>query len=100
MSATQRNATQRRDYAVTFRLIGATLTALLSLNGIRQGGDDHRDAAWVDQRVEASQPSPDERRIDRIGWARDIRSALQLGRDHRRPVFLFTMDGRFSTGRC
>jgi hypothetical protein len=85
---------------MAFRLTGAALTALLSLVGIGQGGDDHRDAAWVDGRVEASQPSLDERRIDRIGWARDIRSALRLGRDHRRPVFLFTMDGRFSTGRC
>jgi hypothetical protein len=76
------------------------LIALLCLVGIGQGGHDHRDAAWVDGRVEALQPSLDERKIDRIGWARDIRSALQLGRDHCRPVFLFTMDGRFTTGRC
>ena len=76
------------------------MMALLSLVGIGQGGDDHRDAIWIDERVEASQPSLDERRIDRIGWARDIRSALRLGREHGRPVFLFTMDGRFSTGRC
>jgi hypothetical protein len=73
---------------------------LLSLVGIAQDGGDHRDAAWIDERVEALQPSLDERRIDRIGWARDIRSALRLGREHGRPVFLFTMDGRFSTGRC
>jgi hypothetical protein len=85
---------------VTFRLTGAALMALLSIAGIGRADDDHRDPAWVDERVDAAQPTADERRIDRIGWARDIRSALRLGREHGRPVFLFTMDGRFSIGRC
>jgi hypothetical protein len=85
---------------MTFRITGAALLVPLVLVGIGTGRDDQRDAAWVDERVEALQPSLDERRIDRIGWARDIRSALRLGRIHRRPVFLFTMDGRFSIGRC
>ena len=85
---------------MTFRLTLAGLMALFGLIGFGAGRNNDRDAAWVDERVEALQPSLDERRIDRIGWARDIRSALRLGRDHRRPVFLFTMDGRFSIGRC
>ena len=76
------------------------MMGLLCLVGIGRGGEGRRDAAWVDDRVEALQPSLDERRIDRIGWARDICSALRLGREHGRPVFLFTMDGRFSIGRC
>jgi hypothetical protein len=85
---------------VTFRIAETALMAVLSLVGIGQGGNEHTDTAWVDERVEALQPRLEERRIDQIGWARDIRSALRLSREHGRPVFLFTMDGRFSTGRC
>lgn len=59
-----------------------------------------RDAAWIDQRVSELQPKESERKIDRIGWAKDIRTALALGRANNRPVFLFTHDGRMGTGRC
>ena len=59
-----------------------------------------RDAAWVERRVEELQPNAAERAIDRIGWATDLRSAFRLSRESGRPVFLFTMDGRFSIGRC
>ena len=61
---------------------------------------DERDAAWVERRVEELQPTAAARAIDRIGWATDLRSAFQLARESGRPVFLFTMDGRFSIGRC
>ena len=81
---------------MTYRLKGPAATALLALIGLGAGSDADR----VDERVAALQPTADERRIDRIGWARDIRSALRLAREHGRPVFLFTMDGRFSIGRC
>ena len=81
------------------RLAAAATTALLALVGPGASAAD-RTAAWVDARVAALQPTADERRIDRIGWAPDIRSALRLARDHGRPVFLFTMDGRFGIGRC
>jgi len=59
-----------------------------------------RNAAWVDQRVAEIQPTADERKIDQIGWAPDIRTALAVGKAHNRPVFLFTHDGRMGTGRC
>jgi hypothetical protein len=85
---------------MTFRLTGAARAALLALIGLGAGPDADRGAARIDKRVAALQPTTDERRIDQIGWARDIRSALRLGRAHGRPVFLFTMDGRFSIGRC
>jgi hypothetical protein len=42
----------------------------------------------------------EERRLDEIGWAKDIREALRLSRESRRPVFLFTLDGRMGIGRC
>jgi hypothetical protein len=50
-------------------------------------------AAWVDRRVQDWQPTPEERRFDEIGWARDIRAAERLAKEHGRPVFLFTYDG-------
>ncbi|HLK56658.1 MAG TPA: hypothetical protein VKU00_08845 [Chthonomonadaceae bacterium] len=58
------------------------------------------DAAWVEQRIQELQPTAQERRIDEIGWAKDILSAKQLAQKSNRPVFLFTHDGRIGTGRC
>jgi hypothetical protein len=57
-------------------------------------------ADYVAGRINAWQPTAEERRFDQIGWAPDIRQALRLGRDHHRPVFLFTHDGRINIGRC
>ncbi|MBL8798993.1 MAG: sigma-70 family RNA polymerase sigma factor [Planctomycetia bacterium] len=57
-------------------------------------------AAEIEQRVLALQPSPDERKIDRIGWARDLRDALRLAATHNRPVFFFVHVGKIETGRC
>jgi hypothetical protein len=85
---------------MTFRLTRVAATPLLVSIGLVAGPDTDHSADRVDQRVAALQPTADERRIDRIGWARDIRSALRLAREHGRPVFLFTMDGRFGIGRC
>ncbi|HKQ39749.1 MAG TPA: hypothetical protein VJ063_16850 [Verrucomicrobiae bacterium] len=58
------------------------------------------DPAWVEQRVRELQPKASEKRFDEIGWAEDIRDAIQLGKQHQRPVFLFTHDGRMNIGRC
>jgi hypothetical protein len=85
---------------MTSRFTAAVSTAFLALLGpslIRAA--DHVPAR-IDERVAALQLTADERRVDRIGWAPDIRSAIRLSREHDRPVFLFTMDGRFSIGRC
>lgn len=59
-----------------------------------------RDTAWVEQRVREWQPTPAEKRWESIGWAGDIREAVRLGKQHNRPVFLFTLDGRMDVGRC
>jgi hypothetical protein len=56
--------------------------------------------AWVAQRVREWQPTARERRWEAIGWAKDLRDAQRLARTARRPVFLFTHDGRLSVGRC
>jgi hypothetical protein len=61
---------------------------------------DHDLSSWVDKRVEERQPAPTDKRFDEIGWARDIRHAEEMARRHKRPVFLFTHDGRMNVGRC
>jgi hypothetical protein len=50
-------------------------------------------SARVDKLVQTWQPVAGERRLDDIGWARDIRDALRLARIHDRPIFLFTYSG-------
>ena len=54
----------------------------------------------TDAQVKERQPKPAERRIDDIGWAKDVRTARKLSKEHNRPVFLFTMKGRVAIGRC
>ena len=54
----------------------------------------------VQQRLAELQPRAEEKRFDEIGWAKDIRDALRLAKQHNRPVFLFTHDGRMNIGRC
>lgn len=67
-------------------------------------GDDAagavRDYEWVTRRVQELQPTAKEKRIDEIGWAKDLREAKRLARENGRPVFLFTHDGRINIGRC
>lgn len=54
----------------------------------------------IDARIALSAPTADERKLDRIGWAEDLRTAKSLAKKHERPVFLFTHDGRMGIGRC
>ncbi len=61
---------------------------------------DQEVAAWVRKRVRDWQPTAADRPFDQIGWAKDIRDAERLAREHDRPVFLFTHDGHIATGRC
>ena len=55
---------------------------------------------FVDQRVEEWQPTADERRFDEIGWSTSLVEAEGLAKEHKRPVFLFTHDGKMNVGRC
>jgi hypothetical protein len=59
-----------------------------------------RSPEWVDARIQAWQPTAHERAWQRVGWAKDIRSAEKLALQYRRPVFFFTHDGRLNVGRC
>lgn len=57
-------------------------------------------AAAVDKRVQEWQPTAEEKRFDEIGWCRSIVDAERLARQHKRPIFWFTHDGRMNVGRC
>ena len=61
---------------------------------------ENKDLAWVQARAEKIAVKPDERALDQIGWAKDIREAKRLAKETARPVFLFTHDGRLNIGRC
>ena len=61
---------------------------------------DARIVSWVEKTVFERQPPPQDKRFDEIGWAPDIRTAIKLGKEHNRPIFLLTVDGRVNTGRC
>lgn len=78
----------------------ALVGALLLLGVGASGAGAPRDAAWVEQRFREWQPTAREKAWEQIGWARDIREAIRLGKEHTRPVFLFTLDGRMGVGRC
>ena len=79
------------------RLLVAASLAALCMAGFAQAD---RDPAWVEQRVQQWQPTPQEKRWEQIGWARDIRDALRMAKESKRPVFLFTLDGKMDVGRC
>jgi hypothetical protein len=63
-------------------------------------GNPNQLVMQVEERVHAVLPSHAERRFDEIGWARNIREAERLAKQHNRPIFLFTYDGNINTGRC
>ena len=55
---------------------------------------------WVEKTVDERQVSPEDKRFDEISWVTDIRTAINLGKEHHRPIFLYTGNGRINTGRC
>jgi hypothetical protein len=72
--------------------VGAALLAG-GLTALQAARADDALTARVDRRVQAWQPTRAERRLDDVGWARDVRDALRLAKEHNRPVFLFTYNG-------
>jgi hypothetical protein len=74
------------------------MTGLIAIGGLDRSALSGKDqeselAASVDRLVQAWEPIAAERRFDDIAWAKDIRDALRLGRQHNRPIFLFTYSG-------
>ena len=85
-------------FATTWRPAAALLLAA-SVAGAGAVPDDKL-AARVDERVKAWQPTKEERRFDEIGWCHSILEAQRLAKEHNRPIFWFTHDGKMSVGRC
>ena len=83
-------------------LIGGLLIDSLMATGCAAGGtmSDGQVVRWVEKTVVERQVSTEERRFDEVGWVTDIRTAIKLGTEHNRPIFLYTGDGRINTGRC
>ena len=76
-------------------LIVLTAGLLIASQGAQaQPDNDAELPGRVTERITSLQPKPEEKRLDQIGWANDIRHALSLAKRHQRPVFLFTHDGR------
>ncbi len=75
--------------------LGVPLAALL----LAQAAPDDL-ATWLERRLRELEPTASERKFDRVGWAGSILDAERIARERRRPVFLFTHDGRMATGRC
>jgi hypothetical protein len=61
---------------------------------------DKEVATFVDAKVKERQPPAADRRFDAVGWSTTVLDALKLAKEHNRPVFLFTHDGRMNLGRC
>ena len=81
----------------TGALLGVFLGGAVLLPGLpAQDKTTDKDTALIakiDKRVTAWQPTTDERRLDDIAWATDLREALCLAKNNGRPVFLFTYSG-------
>lgn len=84
----------------TLVLAGCLLALSVGMTRAARSEGRTPDPERVRRQVQEWQATPEERRLDRIGWARDIRDALRLAKSAGRPVFLFTHDGRMNTGRC
>ena len=54
----------------------------------------------VDKRIAEWQPTAEEKRFDKIGWCTSLLQAEELAAKHKRPIFLFTHDGKMNCGRC
>lgn len=55
---------------------------------------------WVDKRIQQMNARFVRGRYETIGWASGIGHALDVAKQHQRPVFLFTLDGHMNSGRC
>lgn len=82
-------------------LFGVATTAIILAAAVPPAqSDDAEDfVSRTDACVSAWRPTAAERRFDEIGWSTEIRAVLALAREHRRPLFVFTHDGRMGVGR-
>jgi hypothetical protein len=89
----------RRSFAglvIGVFVVGGVVAAALAKDRI----SDAKIVRWVEKTVAERQPPADDKRFDEIGWVTDIRTAITLGKENNRPIYLMTVDGQVNTGRC
>ena len=81
-------------------ILGLLFGGVVATTWAKDSISDGKVVRWVEQTVAERQPPPEDKRFDEIGWGTDIRTAIKLGKEHNRPIVLYTGDGRINTGRC
>lgn len=92
--------TGQTRWHVTLVLLGFLLACVVAITWATESISDRKVVGWVEKTVAERQPAPEDKRFDEIGWVTDIRTAIRLGKEHNRPIVLYTGDGRINTGRC
>jgi hypothetical protein len=92
--------TQRIRPSLALLIVGLVLSAVAATTSAKDTIADSKLVRWVEKTVVDRQPPAADKRFDEIGWVTDIRTAIKLGKEHNRPIFLMTVDGRVNTGRC
>ncbi len=87
-------------WPVALVILGLLLGGVVATTWAKDSISDRKVVRWVEKTVAERQPPPEDKRFDEIGWVTDIRTAIQLGKEHNRPIVLYTGDGRINTGRC
>ena len=93
---------QRNAYGAVL-VVGLIVGVIGAGTAPAAAGDRISDAKvvrWVEKTVAERQPRAEDKRFDEIAWVTDLRTAINLGKESNRPIFLFTGDGRINTGRC
>ncbi|MDA0660490.1 MAG: hypothetical protein O3C60_16905 [Planctomycetota bacterium] len=55
---------------------------------------------WTDRRIAQVRPKAADKGFENVGWVSGLRHAFDLGREHKRPIFVFTYSGHIDQGRC
>lgn len=92
--------TERRRFRIGVVIAGLLLGGAAATTWAGDSIADRKVVRWVEKTVAERQPPPEDKRFDEIGWVTDIRTAIKLGKEHNRPIVLYTGDGRINTGRC
>jgi hypothetical protein len=83
------------------RITGTALLSVALLAGAAETFlKDDKLVESVEKQVRKLQPTRDEKRYDEVGWAPSILAAEEIAAKVKRPIFLFTYNGRIDTGRC
>ena len=88
----------RRPLALA--IAGLLLGSVAATTWAKDTISDAKVIRWVEKTVADRQPTAEDNRFHEIAWVTDIRTAIKLGKEHNRPIFFFTGDGRINTGRC